>query len=73
MRSILLAALLLTTLTTPATADPATGRGREPGNGPERNQVAATDAPLTAATARGDNWPDANPGYPRRTQLRAYP
>ncbi|MDR6596225.1 M14 family zinc carboxypeptidase [Saccharothrix longispora] len=73
MRSILLAALLLTTLTTPATADRATGRGHEPGNGPERNQVAATDAPLATATARGDNWPDANPGYPRRTQLRAYP
>ncbi|MGM1060472.1 M14 family zinc carboxypeptidase [Saccharothrix sp. Mg75] len=78
MRSTLLAALLLTallptTLLTPATAAPATGTGREPGNGPERNQVAATDAPLTATTARGDNWPDANPGYPRRTQLRAYP
>ncbi|WP_238412362.1 M14 family zinc carboxypeptidase [Saccharothrix deserti] len=72
MRSLLLTVLLLATMTTPATAAPAVGRAEEPGNGPERNQVAAVDPPLHA-TARGDNRPDANPGYPRRTELRVYP
>ncbi|MEU4441897.1 M14 family zinc carboxypeptidase [Actinosynnema sp. NPDC050801] len=72
MRWLTLTLLLLATMTTPATAAPAVGRAHEPGNGPERNQVAAVDPPLHA-TARGDNWPDANPGYPRRTRLRVYP
>ncbi|ROP40594.1 M14 family zinc carboxypeptidase [Saccharothrix texasensis] len=72
MRWLTLTVLLLATMTTPATAAPAAGRAHEPGNGPERNQVAAVDPPRHA-TARGDNWPDANPGYPRRTRLRAYP
>lgn len=72
MRWLTLTVLLLATMTTPATAAPDAGRAHEPGNGPERNQVAAVDPPLHA-TARGDNRPDANPGYPRRTLLRAYP
>ncbi|TQM83276.1 zinc carboxypeptidase [Saccharothrix saharensis] len=73
MRWLTLTVLLLATMTTPATAAPAVGRAHEPGNGPERNQIAAVDPPPLATAARGDNWPDANPGYPRRTVLRAYP
>ncbi|MEU4745191.1 M14 family zinc carboxypeptidase [Actinosynnema sp. NPDC023658] len=69
---MLLTVLLLATMTTSATATPTTDRAHEPGNGPERNQVAAADLP-PHATARGDNRPDANPGYPRRTRLRVYP
>ncbi|MFE2755060.1 M14 family zinc carboxypeptidase [Actinosynnema sp. NPDC059335] len=73
MRWFSLTVLLLATMTTPATAAPAAGRSHEPGNGPERNQVAAVDALPLAATARGDNRPDAHTGYPRRTRLRVYP
>jgi hypothetical protein len=72
VRWLTLTVLLLATMTTPATAATAVGRADEPGNGPERNQVAAVDPPV-GATARGDNWPDTNPGYPRRTLLRVYP
>ncbi|WP_367136170.1 M14 family zinc carboxypeptidase [Saccharothrix sp. HUAS TT1] len=72
MRSLLLTVLLLATMTTPASPSPAAGRAHEPGNGPERNQVAAVDpAPSTAAP--GYNWPEGNPGYPRRTRLRVHP
>ncbi|MBB5955418.1 hypothetical protein FHS29_001999 [Saccharothrix tamanrassetensis] len=65
--------------TTPGTTASVTSastpsRGTDPGNGPERNDVAAADPTTSAtATARGDNRPDANSGYPRRTQLRVYP
>jgi hypothetical protein len=57
----------------PAPGDRAT---REPGSGPERNEVAATDPLLTAgasARARGHNQPTKTAGYPRQTQLRVYP
>ncbi|WP_433264279.1 M14 family zinc carboxypeptidase [Actinosynnema sp. CS-041913] len=90
MRSVLLALLMLVTAVTPAavtpvsaaavttaaapTAAPAQGRGAEPGNGPERNEVAALDPRGgPTAVAQGVNRPDANPGYPRRTELRVYP
>ncbi|WP_309117478.1 M14 family zinc carboxypeptidase [Saccharothrix sp.] len=72
MRSTLLALLLVITSVVPAQAEPATGRAAEPGNGPERNEVAAVDPPLHAA-ARGDNRPEVAQGYPRRTLLRVYP
>lgn len=73
MRSLLLTVVLVATMTTPATAAPAVGRGEEPGNGPERNLVAAVDLPLAVAAARGDNLPEATQGYPRRTWLREFP
>ncbi|MFI9815722.1 M14 family zinc carboxypeptidase [Saccharothrix variisporea] len=72
MRSTLLALLLITTAVVPAHAEPTAGRAEDPGNGPERNEVAATDPPLRTA-ARGDNRPEAAQGYPRRTLLRVYP
>ncbi|CAL9352544.1 hypothetical protein SUDANB95_00493 [Actinosynnema sp. ALI-1.44] len=71
-RSTLLALLLVVTSAAPVQAAPATGRAAEPGNGPERNEVAAADPPLLAA-ARGDNRPEVAQGYPRRTLLRVYP
>ncbi|RKT57151.1 M14 family zinc carboxypeptidase [Saccharothrix australiensis] len=74
MRSALLVLSLLVAVATPVSASPDRGRGAEPGNGPERNAVAAQDPPPSArATARGDNRPDGGRGYPRRTHLRTYP
>ncbi|GAB2757606.1 M14 family metallopeptidase [Amycolatopsis magusensis] len=48
---------------------------RQPGYGPERNEVAATDAPpqLRAATAGENRQRGDHRGYPRQTELRAYP
>jgi Zinc carboxypeptidase len=52
------------------------GKGEEPGNGPERNEVAATDPPSSATRSRpalGENKTGTREGYPRTTQLRVYP
>ncbi|MFD7653188.1 M14 family zinc carboxypeptidase [Actinosynnema sp. NPDC059797] len=73
MRSLLLTVVLLATMTTPATAAPPVGRGGEPGNGPERHQVAAVDLPPATTAARGENRPEAVQGHPRRTLLREFP
>jgi len=71
-----LAAALPATPATAAPPDPGGGATREPGNGPERNDVAATD-PLPAAgalaRAQGHNQPTKAAGYPRQTKLRVYP
>jgi hypothetical protein len=69
------AALVVTSLTTaPAGADPAPRAPREPGNGPERSEVAATDpAAARRAGPAGENKAGVRQGYPRRTQLRVYP
>ncbi|WP_033437549.1 M14 family zinc carboxypeptidase [Saccharothrix sp. NRRL B-16314] len=72
MRSLLITVLLLATMTTPATAEPARGRADQPANGAERNHVAAPEQ-SRLAVANGHNRPDAGLGYPRRTLLRAYP
>ncbi|MFD1146127.1 M14 family zinc carboxypeptidase [Saccharothrix hoggarensis] len=72
MRSVLLSLLLLATTTPPVTAAPDVGRADQPGNGRERNQVAAVDPPRDAS-ARNADWPAANLGYPRHTRLRVHP
>jgi len=77
-RAVLLAILVLLSPTLPVTVNaapaPPVGRGEEPGNGPERNEVAALDpAPGVAAAATGENRVEAAQGYPRRTELRVYP
>jgi hypothetical protein len=67
------AALAVTSITiTPAVADP--DGHRDFGNGPERNEVAATD-PLAARRAgpTGENKTGVRQGYPRQTELRVYP
>jgi hypothetical protein len=52
----------------------AVGKGEEPGNGPERNEVAAVDPPFVAQrSALGENKAGTREGYPRTTQLRVYP
>jgi Zinc carboxypeptidase len=74
-RLSVLALSLLTALTLApsASADPAAVT-RGDANGPERNEVAATDPPLTAArSALGENKAGTREGYPRKTQLRVYP
>ncbi|SER52805.1 Zinc carboxypeptidase [Lentzea xinjiangensis] len=78
MRRTLLAVLLAVAA---AVAAPANGSAqpsstdREPGNGPERNEVATLDSALGALSvqARGENRADRSQGYPRRTTLRTYP
>lgn len=57
------------TAPTPPVAD------REPGNGPERNEVGAVDSAFQALSvvAQGENQADRYQGYPRRTTLRTYP
>ncbi|HET6291667.1 MAG TPA: M14 family zinc carboxypeptidase, partial [Amycolatopsis sp.] len=55
-------------------APPPTAPHRDPGNGPERNEVAATDPPPSAArAATGENVAGDRSGYPRKTKLRVYP
>ncbi|OXM48057.1 peptidase M28 [Amycolatopsis alba DSM 44262] len=56
----------------PPTTQPAPHR--DPGNGPERNDVAATDPSTGAArAATGENVAGDHSGYPRKTKLRVYP
>ncbi|TWP44269.1 peptidase M28 [Lentzea tibetensis] len=82
MRSTVLAALVVMTaaLVVPASGSaqpvtPSHGRGEEPGNGIERNEIAALDPAFNAATVgvQGENKPDKHQGYPRKTDLRVYP
>ncbi|WP_112261979.1 M14 family zinc carboxypeptidase [Lentzea terrae] len=78
MRRTLLAVLLAVAA---AVAAPVTGSAqpsnpdREPGNGPERNEVATLDSAFSAQSvlAQGENQADRHQGYPRRTKLRTYP
>jgi zinc carboxypeptidase len=71
--------VLALSLLTAVTLAPTAHAGRAPanrgdGNGPERNEVAATDPPLLAApSALGENKAGSREGYPRTTQLRVYP
>jgi Zinc carboxypeptidase len=71
------AALAVTSITaTPAVADPTTrvNTDRDLGNGPDRNEVAATDQPNARRTGpAGENKVHAYQGYPRQTELRIYP
>ncbi len=64
----------------PAYADPVApgATTRDSGNGPERNDVAATDPPGGPAVQRSDASPLNSDGwrqrgYPRQTVLRAFP
>ncbi|SMD23252.1 M14 family zinc carboxypeptidase [Kibdelosporangium aridum] len=77
-----LAASALSLLTVITLAPAAAGapsrspKGEEPGNGPERNEVAAVDPPsigIAARSASGENKLGSREGYPRTTQLRVYP
>jgi len=77
MRRTLLAVLLAVTAAVAApvsgTAQPSNS-DREPGNGPERNEIAALDTiSAQAVAAQGENRADRYQGYPRRTALRTYP
>jgi hypothetical protein len=70
------AALAVTSITaTPAAAAPDRTVPHDFGNGPERNEVAATDPGVSARRAgpAGENKVGAKLGYPRRTELRVYP
>ncbi|WP_030479781.1 M14 family zinc carboxypeptidase [Lentzea albidocapillata] len=83
MRRTLLAVLLAaaaviaapTTGTAQPTASTPSVKDREPGNGPERNEVATLDNAFQAQSmlAQGENQADRHQGYPRRTKLRTYP
>ncbi|MEV4344746.1 M14 family zinc carboxypeptidase [Actinoplanes sp. NPDC049596] len=68
------AALLISASAVPAHADDGQAT-REFGNGPERNQVAATDAAAAAlaAVAAEPAWKPGRQGYPRQHELRVYP
>ncbi|MBP2331184.1 hypothetical protein JOF56_011569 [Kibdelosporangium banguiense] len=70
-----LSLLTVMTLAPAAVAAPPPGsKGEEPGNGPERNEVAAVDPPSIAArSALGENKSGTREGYPRTTRLRVYP
>ncbi len=72
--AVLLAAAAVVAAPANGTAQPS-NHGREPGNGPERNEIAALDNAFTAQSvqAQGENKADRHPGYPRRTKLRTYP
>jgi hypothetical protein len=77
MRRTLLAVLLAVTAAVAApvsgTAQPSNS-DREPGNGPERNEIAALDTiTAQAVQAQGENRADRYQGYPRKTKLRTYP
>lgn len=75
--TIATAVLAVTSVTAaPASAEPRipTITDREPGNGPERNVIAATD-PVAARRPgpTGENKVHTYQGYPRQTELRVYP
>lgn len=79
-RRVLLALATAVLVVTPVTATTASAAPRIPhderdfGNGPERNEVAATD-PVAARRAgpTGENKAGVRQGYPRQTELRVYP
>jgi len=73
--AIATAALAVTGITAPqAAAAPHRTIPHDFGNGPERNEVAATDPGAGARRAgpSGDNKVGVRQGYPRKTQLRVY-
>ncbi|WP_329789456.1 M14 family zinc carboxypeptidase [Lentzea sp. DG1S-22] len=73
--AVVLAAAAVVAAPVNATAQPSSP-DREPGNGPERNDVAVLDNAFQAqgsVSARGENQADRHQGYPRRTKLRTYP
>jgi len=63
----------------PAPVTPASPSTRDFGNGPERNQTAATTPEAGAAALRSleaqpeSRWTPRRQGYPRQTELRVYP
>ncbi|MEU4218597.1 M14 family zinc carboxypeptidase [Actinoplanes sp. NPDC026623] len=65
----------------PAGSAPGVPSTRDFGNGPERNEVAATAPAASAGAARAaplgalpeSRWTPGRVGYPRRTDLRVYP
>ncbi|HEU5471277.1 MAG TPA: M14 family zinc carboxypeptidase [Actinophytocola sp.] len=78
LRLVPLFAVALTALATlaaaPAEAQPApVTKGEEPANGPERNEVAASDPAVLTAAAAGENVAGSRAGYPRQTRLRVFP
>jgi hypothetical protein len=72
--AVLLAAAAVVAAPVNGSAQPSS-TDREPGNGPERNEIATLDSAFQArsATAQGENQADRYQGYPRRTALRTYP
>ncbi|MGW6448852.1 M14 family zinc carboxypeptidase [Lentzea sp. NPDC055074] len=72
--AVLLAAAAVVAAPANGTAQPSSP-DREPGNGPERNEVATLDTAFQALSvvAQGENQADRHQGYPRRTTLRTYP
>lgn len=78
MRRTLLAVLLAVAAVVAApvsgSAQPS-NQDREPGNGPERNEIAALDSisAQLSQQAQGENRADRYQGYPRKTTLRTYP
>jgi hypothetical protein len=65
----------LPTATAAPGASPPVNKGEDPANGPERNEVAATDPDETRelSITAGENRVGRREGYPRQTQLRVYP
>jgi len=61
----------------PADPPPRAPSTRDFGNGPDRNEVAATAPEVSAAAALGataeQRWTPKRQGYPRHTELRVYP
>ncbi|GAB7037537.1 MULTISPECIES: M14 family zinc carboxypeptidase [Catenuloplanes] len=74
LTGLLIAGLGVTVLPSAAVAAPPDPVTRDFGNGPERNEVAATDSPVAALTAAG-TWSAErrDGGYPRQTRLRVPP
>jgi hypothetical protein len=74
LSALALSLLTAITLAPPAGPAPASVTREDPGNGPDRNKIAASDPPLVAArSALGENKAGPREGYPRKTQLRVYP
>ncbi|MEU7906900.1 M14 family zinc carboxypeptidase [Actinoplanes sp. NPDC049118] len=81
--AVLLAAALVSNPASAAPADPPPGAPstRDFGNGPERNEIAATAPEASAESARSaplgappdSRWTPKRQGYPRHTDLRVYP
>ncbi|MGW0523721.1 M14 family zinc carboxypeptidase [Crossiella sp. NPDC003009] len=69
-------ALLGTPVASAAPAQPErVTKGEDPANGPDRNEIAATDTPAgrSGLRAHGANKVTKKDGYPRQTQLRVFP
>jgi len=73
-RLLVAVVLVFSASVTPAQAVPISpGQHRDPGNGAERNEIAATDPPLSTMSAPSGTNRAHGQGYPRRTDLRVYP